>query len=71
MMRWQAMVIFLGWYAMARSRRGPRRFGEYQLLCALREGPFGVSGLNDRLEQALVRQRRITRPAHARWYDGR
>jgi exodeoxyribonuclease V alpha subunit len=46
-------------------------FGEYQLLCALREGPFGVSGLNDRIEQALVRQRRITRPAHARWYHGR
>ncbi|MEH4659798.1 exodeoxyribonuclease V subunit alpha [Phytobacter diazotrophicus] len=46
-------------------------FGEYQLLCALREGPFGVSGLNDRVEQALVRQRRITRPAHARWYHGR
>ena len=42
-------------------------FGEYQLLCALREGPFGVSGLNDRIEQALVRQRRIARPAHARW----
>lgn len=46
-------------------------FGEYQLLCALREGPFGVSGLNDRIEQALVRQRRIVRPAHARWYHGR
>lgn len=46
-------------------------FGEYQLLCALREGPFGVSGLNDRIEQALVRQRRIARPAHARWYHGR
>ncbi|MCL5501100.1 exodeoxyribonuclease V subunit alpha [Escherichia coli] len=46
-------------------------FGEYQLLCALREGPFGVRGLNDRIEQALVRQRRIARPAHARWYHGR
>ncbi len=46
-------------------------FGEYQLLCALREGPFGVSGLNDRIEQALVRQQRIARPAHARWYHGR
>jgi exodeoxyribonuclease V alpha subunit len=29
-------------------------FGEYQLLCALREGPFGVRGLNDRLEQLLA-----------------
>jgi exodeoxyribonuclease V alpha subunit len=46
-------------------------FGEYQVLCALREGPFGVSGLNERVEQALVRQRRIFRPAHGRWYHGR
>ncbi len=46
-------------------------FGEYQLLCALREGPFGVSGLNERIEQALVRQRRMIRPAHSRWYHGR
>lgn len=46
-------------------------FGEYQLLCALREGYFGVSGLNDNIEQALVRQRRITRLPHSRWYHGR
>lgn len=46
-------------------------FGEYQLLCALREGPFGVSGLNERLEQSLLRQRRISRLAHSRWYHGR
>lgn len=46
-------------------------FGEYQLLCALREGPFGVSGLNERLEQALLRQRQITRLPHSRWYHGR
>lgn len=46
-------------------------FGEYQLLCALREGPFGVSGLNDRLEQLLVQKRKITRLAHSRWYEGR
>lgn len=46
-------------------------FNEYQLLCALREGPFGVSGLNARLEQTLVRERRITRPLHSRWYHGR
>lgn len=46
-------------------------FGEYQLLCALREGPFGVSGLNERLEQALLRAGRITRLPHSRWYHGR
>jgi exodeoxyribonuclease V alpha subunit len=34
-------------------------FGEYQLLCALREGPFGVAGLNERLEQVLAQKRRL------------
>ncbi|OZI13798.1 exodeoxyribonuclease V subunit alpha [Sodalis-like symbiont of Philaenus spumarius] len=28
-------------------------FNRFRLLCALREGPFGVAGLNDRIEQAL------------------
>lgn len=46
-------------------------FGEYQLLCALREGPFGVAGLNDRLEQVLAQKRKITRLPHSRWYEGR
>lgn len=46
-------------------------FGEYQLLCALREGPFGVSGLNDRLEQLLAQKRKINRTPHSRWYEGR
>ena len=46
-------------------------FGEYQLLCALREGPFGVAGLNDRLEQLLVQKRKINRQQHSRWYEGR
>jgi len=48
-------------------------FSRYQLLCALREGPFGVSGLNERIELALVRERLIHLPAKStnRWYSGR
>ncbi len=48
-------------------------FGRYQLLCALREGPFGVAGLNERIEQALLNKRQIARPqpATSRWYSGR
>ncbi|MGK0601641.1 exodeoxyribonuclease V subunit alpha [Yokenella regensburgei] len=46
-------------------------FGEYQLLCALREGPYGVSGLNEQLERRLASQRIITLPKHTRWYEGR
>lgn len=46
-------------------------FGEFQLLCALREGPFGVTGLNERLEQVLAQKRKIARQPHSRWYEGR
>ncbi|POP46326.1 exodeoxyribonuclease V subunit alpha [Superficieibacter electus] len=46
-------------------------FSQFQLLCALREGPYGVSGLNAQLEQMLVRKRHMTLPRHARWYPGR
>ncbi|AHM72367.1 exodeoxyribonuclease V subunit alpha [Yersinia hibernica] len=48
-------------------------FGRYQLLCALRSGPFGVSGLNERIEQLLHRQRLIERAPgpSGRWYVGR
>ncbi|WP_313654744.1 exodeoxyribonuclease V subunit alpha [Pantoea sp.] len=47
-------------------------FGRYQLLCALREGPFGVQGLNQRIEQRLMQLQRIRRPGvGSRWYAGR
>ncbi|MCU6668541.1 exodeoxyribonuclease V subunit alpha [Enterobacteriaceae bacterium H4N4] len=46
-------------------------FGRYQLLCALRDGPFGVAGLNERLEQVLVQKRRISHQPYSRWFEGR
>lgn len=46
-------------------------FSEFQLLCALREGPYGVSGLNVQLEQTLARKRHVSLPRHSRWYQGR
>lgn len=48
-------------------------FSRYQLLCALREGPFGVVGLNERIELALQQKRLIDRPpaASSKWYPGR
>ncbi|MFV2479104.1 exodeoxyribonuclease V subunit alpha, partial [Escherichia coli] len=46
-------------------------FTEYQLLCALREGPFGVAGLNERIEQFMQQKRHIPRHPHSRWYGGR
>lgn len=55
----------------AEPRTVLQAFGEFQLLCALREGPFGVAGLNERLEQALAQRRVITRAPLSRWYEGR
>ncbi|WP_034946771.1 exodeoxyribonuclease V subunit alpha [Erwinia oleae] len=48
-------------------------FGRFQLLCALREGPFGVSGLNERIEASLGQKGLIRRPpgASSKWYVGR
>lgn len=48
-------------------------FQRYRQLCALREGPFGVAGLNQRLEQALQQAgliRRGRNPLNP-WYPGR
>lgn len=70
-----ALAGYARYLSLVHSNAAPAEaiaaFGEYQLLCALREGPFGVSGLNERLEQALSRQRQITRSPHSRWYHGR
>ncbi|MBS0971229.1 exodeoxyribonuclease V subunit alpha [Chimaeribacter arupi] len=50
-----------------------RLFNQFRVLCAVREGPFGVSGLNDRIELALNRCGAIRRQpgAAGRWYAGR
>lgn len=48
-------------------------FQRFRLLCALREGPFGVSGLNQRIEQVLQQAGLIRRSRHPLnpWYPGR
>ncbi len=43
--------------------------GRFQLLCVLRKGPFGVSGMNLRIEDCL-RKNGLIRPA-GMWYEGR
>jgi exodeoxyribonuclease V alpha subunit len=45
-------------------------FGRCRLLCAVREGDFGVEGLNSRIERALVTHRLI-RMQDELWYQGR
>ena len=44
-------------------------FNQFQLLCALREGTFGIAGLNDAIEKALQQQGLVD--ATSQWYEGR
>jgi exodeoxyribonuclease V alpha subunit len=42
---------------------------QFQVLCALRNGPFGVTGLNQRISDVLDKQGLIQ--AKSAWYEGR
>lgn len=44
-------------------------FDAFQLLCAVRKGPWGVEGLNRRITTALFEARLIESDQH--WYEGR
>ncbi|MDT8907525.1 DNA helicase/exodeoxyribonuclease V, alpha subunit [Pseudomonas sp. NFACC32-1] len=44
-------------------------FDAFQLLCAVRKGPWGVEGLNQRITAALLKARLIDSDHH--WYEGR
>ncbi|CAK0738452.1 RecBCD enzyme subunit RecD [Gammaproteobacteria bacterium] len=44
-------------------------FDQFQLLCALRRGPWGVEGLNQRIAEALY-QTKLIDQLHG-WYEGR
>jgi exodeoxyribonuclease V alpha subunit len=46
-----------------------KAFEDFRLLCAVREGEWGVSGLNDSIEQKLQAAKLIYR--NAEWYVGR
>lgn len=44
-------------------------FSDFQVLCALRRGPWGVEGLNQRIAQQLMAEKLIERTEG--WYPGR
>jgi exodeoxyribonuclease V alpha subunit len=46
-----------------------RRFDGFRVLSAVREGPWGVAGLNDAIERALSEAGLISR--RGEWYEGR
>lgn len=51
------------------ARRVLDAFGAFQVLCALRRGPWGVEGLNRRIAQQLLAEGLI--PRTEGWYPGR
>ena len=55
---------FDGW-----AREVLRRFEGFRVLCALREGPWGVSELNVAIERALATRGLLSR--RGEWYEGR
>ncbi|MGF6090092.1 exodeoxyribonuclease V subunit alpha [Pseudomonas sp. 18173] len=51
------------------ARHVLQAFDAFQLLCAVRKGPWGVEGLNQRVTEALLRARLIDNDQQ--WYEGR
>ncbi|KRA85642.1 exodeoxyribonuclease V subunit alpha [Pseudomonas sp. Root68] len=51
------------------ARQVLQAFDAFQLLCAVRKGPWGVEGLNQRVTEALLRARLID--SDQQWYEGR
>ncbi|MEQ5184907.1 exodeoxyribonuclease V subunit alpha [Providencia rettgeri] len=61
-----AVGFYQHYLRAVKARENPadvlHKFNQYRLLAALREGAYGVSGLNDKLEKLLHRQGLITKP---------
>ncbi|WP_241033837.1 exodeoxyribonuclease V subunit alpha [Vibrio maerlii] len=53
-----------------RAKQALQEFAQCRLLCAVREGDFGVTGLNQRIERALS-ARRMIQTQDELWYPGR
>jgi len=64
--------ILKGWEEYLKTR-DPKNalalFDQHRILCALREGPYGVRYLNFLIEQLLRREKIIA--LHQKWYSGR
>lgn len=69
----QGVAGYGSYLKAARASEDPaavfKAFNGFQILCALRDGPFGVTGLNERLELALAKAGLIQRDGD--WYAGR
>ena len=70
----QVVTFYLDYLDAIKSDKTPaevlKAFANVRLLCALREGDFGVVGLNQRIEKELTHRGRIS-PNDETWYVGR
>ncbi|OBT06403.1 exodeoxyribonuclease V subunit alpha [Vibrio cyclitrophicus] len=55
----------------ARAKSVLDLFSKCRLLCSVREGDFGVKGLNNRIERALAARRLVNPHNDELWYHGR
>lgn len=65
-------AIFEGYNAYLKARSPAEAlaaFDTFRVLCALRKGPYGVSGVNSLVEEILAEKRLID--LNNRWYHGR
>lgn len=53
-----------------RAQQALNTFSQCRLLCAVRDGDFGVTGINDRVEK-LLKAKKIIRFQDESWYEGR
>ncbi|WED21245.1 exodeoxyribonuclease V subunit alpha [Vibrio sp. JC009] len=53
-----------------KAKSALKQFSRFRVLCAVREGDFGVAGLNQRIEKELARKGLIY-PGEDVWYPGR
>lgn len=60
---------FAGYLRATRPEEAFELFNRFRILCALREGPYGVSALNQLVEQTLKGEGLIKR--ESQWYRGR
>ncbi|MGF1703263.1 exodeoxyribonuclease V subunit alpha [Photobacterium makurazakiensis] len=69
-----AVTFYRGYLDAIEAKSPPaevlKAFSQIRLLCALREGDFGVVGLNQRIERGLARLGKIA-PDDETWYVGR
>jgi len=60
---------YRGYLTAATPEQALERFDTFRILCALRQGPYGVTGVNEVVEEILAERGLIEKGS--RWYRGR